>query len=56
MSVRVLEYNGEVIISESIERYEIIKNYIIELKTKILIDGLLFMLLNNKKIENKIII
>lgn len=30
-SIRVLRYNGEIIISESIERYEIIKNYIDEL-------------------------
>ncbi len=29
---RVLRYNGEMIISESIERYDIIKSYIEELK------------------------
>jgi superfamily II DNA or RNA helicase len=36
--VRVLEYNGEIIISESIERYETIKEYLEELKMKIIID------------------
>ena len=35
--IRVLEYNGEMIISESTERYEIIKIYL-ELKMKIMID------------------
>ena len=34
--LRVLEYNGEIIISESIERYDIIKNYINELNMKII--------------------
>ena len=37
--LRVLEYNGEIIISESIERYDIIKNYINELNMKILNDN-----------------
>ena len=37
--LRVLEYNGEMIISESIERYEIIKNYINELNIKIINDN-----------------
>jgi hypothetical protein len=37
--LRVLEYNGEIIISESIERYEIIKNYINELNMKIINDN-----------------
>jgi ubiquinone/menaquinone biosynthesis C-methylase UbiE len=32
---RVLRYNGEIIISESIERYEIIKEYIEEIKLHI---------------------
>jgi hypothetical protein len=27
-SIRVLRFNGEIIISESVERYEIIKEYI----------------------------
>lgn len=36
--VRVLEYNGEIIISESIERYKTIKEYLEELKMKIIID------------------
>ena len=36
--IRVLEYNGEMIISESIERYETIKEYLEELKIKIIID------------------
>ena len=31
-AARVLDYNGEMIISESIERYEIIKIYLEELK------------------------
>jgi ubiquinone/menaquinone biosynthesis C-methylase UbiE len=35
---RVLEYNGEMIISESRERYEVIKNYLEELNMKIIID------------------
>ena len=34
----MLEYNGEIIISESIERYETIKEYLEELKMKIIID------------------
>ena len=38
-SVRVLKYNGEIIISESIERYETIKEYLEELKKKIIIDN-----------------
>ena len=33
---RVLEYNGEIIISESIERYDIIKDYLKELEMKII--------------------
>lgn len=37
-SKRVLEYNGEMIISESIERYEVIKNYISELNMTIIKD------------------
>jgi len=37
--LRVLEYNGEMIIAESIERYEIIKNYINELNMKIIKDN-----------------
>jgi hypothetical protein len=37
--LRVLEYNGEMIISESIERYDIIKNYINELNMKIINDN-----------------
>jgi len=36
--IRVLEYNGEIIISESIERYEIVIGYLDELKMKIIID------------------
>ncbi len=36
--VRVLEYNGEIIISESIVRYKTIKEYLEELKMKIIID------------------
>ena len=36
--LRILEYNGEIIISESITRYQEIKDYIIELNIKILID------------------
>ena len=36
--IRVLEYNGEMIISESIERYKTIKEYLEELKMKIIID------------------
>jgi hypothetical protein len=36
--IRVLEYNGEIIISEIIERYETIKEYLEELKMKIIID------------------
>jgi ubiquinone/menaquinone biosynthesis C-methylase UbiE len=36
---RVLEYNGEMIIAESIERYEIIKKYLAELNMKIIIDN-----------------
>ena len=35
-SKRILRYNGEMIISESSERYEIIKNYLIELDMKII--------------------
>ena len=35
---RVLEYNGEMIISESRERYEVIKSYLEELNMKIIID------------------
>ena len=35
---RVLEYNGEMIISESRERYDIIKSYLEELNMKIIID------------------
>jgi hypothetical protein len=35
---RVLEYNGEIIISESRERYEIIKSYLEKLNMKIIID------------------
>ena len=34
-AIRTLRYNGELIISESIERYDIIKNYIDELKLNI---------------------
>jgi len=37
--LRVLEYNGEIIINESIERYDIIKNYINELNMKIINDN-----------------
>ena len=37
-SSRVLKYNGEMIISESIERYEIIKKYIDELKLHVKLD------------------
>ena len=33
---RVLRYNGEIIVSESSERYEIIKNYLIEIDMKII--------------------
>ena len=35
---QVLEYNGEMIISESRERDDIIKNYLEELIMKIIID------------------
>ena len=35
---RVLEYNGEMIISESRERYEVIKRCLEKLKMKIIID------------------
>ena len=37
-ALRVLRYNGEIIISESIERYELIKNYIQQLKLYIKFD------------------
>ena len=37
--LRVLEYNGEIIISESIERCKTIKEYLEELKMKIIIDN-----------------
>ena len=37
--LRVLEYNGEMIISESVERYDIVKNYLEELNMKIIIDN-----------------
>ena len=36
---RVLKYNGEMIISESIDIYDIIKNYLEELNMKIIIDN-----------------
>ena len=41
-SKRILRYNGEMIIYESSERYEIIKNYLIDLDMKII----------NKEYEN----
>jgi hypothetical protein len=43
--VRVLEYNGEIIISESIERYKTIKENLKELKMKIILIILNIMLL-----------
>ena len=36
--LRVLEYNGEMIISESVERYDSIKKYLIGINMKIIID------------------
>ena len=35
---RVLEYNGEMIVAESTERYESIKNFITEINMKIIDD------------------
>ena len=32
---RVLEYNGEIIVSESIERYQLIKDYLISMNMHI---------------------
>jgi hypothetical protein len=37
--LRVLEYNGEMIISESVERYESIKDYLIGLNMRIIEDN-----------------
>ena len=37
-SLRVLEYNGDMIISKSVERYDVIKKYLEELNMKIIID------------------
>ena len=52
---RVLEYNGEMIISESIERYDVVKSYLQEInmyiKKKITmkqIDGYIYLLSKNK--------
>ena len=36
--LRVLEYNGEMIISESVERYDSIKKYLIQLNMRIIED------------------
>jgi hypothetical protein len=33
---RVLKYNGEMIISESVERFDVIKEYLAELEMKII--------------------
>ena len=50
----VLEYNGKIIISESIERYEIIKIYLEELKMKIIIDDYIeIIFLSKEKLLNK---
>ena len=38
-SLRVLEYNGDMIISKSIERYDVIKKYLEGLNMKIIIDN-----------------
>ncbi len=46
--LRVLEYNGEMIISESIERYDIVKNYLEELNMKIIIDHSSVLAENNR--------